>query len=150
MKRPGEKYYEWELKGVPVRIEIGPRDLRQNQVTLARRDTYQKTTVKEEEAVEAIDKLLEEIQNNLYNKAKKALEDKTTIVQNYDDLKRTLKKKGGFIKAPWCGSSNCEEKIKGETGATIRLRPFEKEEPAANCIRCEEKALEMVYFARSY
>jgi prolyl-tRNA synthetase len=147
---PGWKFNEWELKGVPVRIEIGPRDLKQNQVTLARRDTYQKTIAKMDEAVQATEKLLEEIQNSLYAKAKTALEEKTTTVQKYDDFKETLKNKGGFIRASWCGSLKCEEKIKEETGATIRLRPSEKEKPIANCICCGEKAVEMVYFARSY
>jgi prolyl-tRNA synthetase len=147
---PGWKFNEWELKGVPVRMEIGPRDLKQEQVTLARRDTYQKTTAKMDEAVQATEKLLEEIQNNLYAKAKTALEEKTTTVQNYDDFQKTLKNKGGFIKAAWCGNSKCEEKIKEETGATIRLRPFEKETPIASCVCCGEKAVEMVYFARSY
>lgn len=147
---PGWKFNEWELKGVPVRIEIGPRDLKQNQITMARRDTYQKTTAKMDEAIQATEKLLEEIQNNLYAKAKAALEEKTTTVHNYDEFMNTLKEKGGFIKAAWCGNSNCEEKIKEETGATIRLRPFEKEKPIANCVYCGEKALEMVYFAKSY
>jgi prolyl-tRNA synthetase len=103
-----------------------------------------------DEAVQATEKLLEEIQSNLYTKAKTALEEKTATAQNYDDFKETLKEKGGFIKASWCGSSKCEEKIKEETGATIRLRPFEKEKPIANCVYCGEKAVEMVYFARSY
>jgi prolyl-tRNA synthetase len=147
---PGWKFNQWELKGVSVRIEIGPRDLKQNQITMARRDTYEKTTAKMDEAVQATERLLEEIQNNLYAKAKKSLEEKITTVQNYDEFKKTLKKKGGFIKASWCGSSKCEEKIKEETGATIRLRPFEKEKPIANCVYCGEKAVEMVYFARSY
>jgi prolyl-tRNA synthetase len=147
---PGWKFNEWELKGVPIRIEIGPRDLKQNQITMARRDTYQKTTAKMDEAVQATEKFLEEIQSNLYAKAKTALEERIAIVHNYDEFKKTLKEKGGFIKAAWCGSSKCEEKIKEETGATIRLRPFEKEKPIANCVSCGEKAVEMVYFARSY
>jgi len=147
---PGWKFNEWELKGVPIRIEIGPRDLKQNQITMARRDTYQKTPAKIEEAVQATEKLLEEIQNNIYTKAKKTLEEKTATVHNYGEFKKTLKAKGGFIKAAWCGNSKCEEKIKEETGATIRLRPFEKEKPVANCVYCGEKAVEMVYFARSY
>jgi prolyl-tRNA synthetase len=147
---PGWKFNNWELKGVPVRIEIGPRDFKQNQITMARRDTYQKTTATMGEAVQATEKLLAEIQTNLYAKAKTALKEKTTTVQNYDDFKETLKARGGFIKAAWCGNSKCEEKIKEETGATIRLRPFEKEKPIANCVYCGEKALEMVYFARSY
>ncbi len=147
---PGWKFNEWELKGVPIRIEIGPRDLKQNQITIARRDTYQKITTRMDKAVQTIKKLLEEIQNNLYSRAKTALEEKIAAVQNYDEFKKTLKKKGGFIKAAWCGNSKCEEKIKKETGATIRLRPFEKEKPIANCVCCGEKAVEIVYFARSY
>ena len=147
---PGWKFNEWELKGVPIRIEIGPRDLKQQQVTFARRDTYQKTTSKMSEAVQTTEKLLEEIQNNLYAKAKTALEEKTATVQNYDDFNKTLKNKGGFIKAAWCGNSKCEERIKEETGATIRLRPFEKEKTTSNCIHCGKKDTEIVYFARSY
>ncbi len=147
---PGWKFNDWELKGVPVRVEIGPRDLKNGQVTLARRDTFEKTTVKEEEATNAVLKLLEEIQNNLFRRAKKFLEEKITTVKNYEELKEVLKEKGGFIKASWCLSSKCEEKIKEETGATIRLVPFEKEKPVSNCIYCGEEAKEVVYFAKSY
>jgi prolyl-tRNA synthetase len=147
---PGWKFNHWELKGVPLRIEIGPRDLKQQQVTVARRDTYQKTAVKEAEAADAVESLLEEIQDNLYANAKKSLDEKITTVHDYGEFAKILKEKGGFIKAAWCGSANCEEKIKEETGATIRLRPFEKEEPVSACVYCGEKAKEMVYFARSY
>jgi prolyl-tRNA synthetase len=147
---PGWKFNHWELKGVPLRIEIGPRDLKQQQVTVARRDTYQKTAIKENEAADAIERLLEEIQNNLYANAKKFLEEKITTVHDYGEFAKILKEKGGFIKAAWCGSAKCEEKIKEETGATIRLKPFEKEEPVSACVYCGEKAKEMVYFARSY
>jgi prolyl-tRNA synthetase len=78
------------------------------------------------------------------------LEEKTATVQNYDEFRKIIKEKGGFIKAAWCSDSNCEEKIKEETGATIRLKPLEKEKPTAECIYCGNKAVEMVYFARSY
>ena len=147
---PGWKFNEWELKGVPVRIEIGPRDLKQEQVTLARRDTYQKSTAKMGEAVQVAEKLLEEIQNSLYAKAKAALEEKITTVQDYDGFQKALRDKGGFIKAAWCGKAECEAKIKEETSATIRLRPFEKEKATASCVYCGEKNGEMVYFAKSY
>jgi prolyl-tRNA synthetase len=147
---PGWKFNQWELKGVPIRIEIGPRDLKHGQITVARRDTYEKTVVKEEQAVNAVEKLLTEIQNNLYAKAKRLLEEKITAVQNYGEFKKTLRKKGGFVKASWCGSPECEEKIKEETGATIRLRPFEKEKPTTPCLYCGKKAKETVYFAKSY
>ena len=147
---PGWKFNDWELKGVPLRIEIGPRDLKNKQLTVARRDTYQKVIIEEKEAVKETKTLLEEIQNNLYSKARKTLEEKTTLVKDYREFKKTLKEKGGFLRTSWCGSSECEENIKEETGATIRLRPFTKEESKSNCVCCGRKAVEMVYFARSY
>lgn len=147
---PGWKFHEWELKGVPIRIEIGPRDLKQNQITLARRDTLQKTTVKIEDSVEAVKSLLDNIQKTLYSKAKDKLTEKTTIVNTFEEFESVLKSKGGFLKAAWCGKSDCEEKIKDKTGATIRLKPFKKELVKKNCIYCNEKSEEIVYFARSY
>lgn len=147
---PGWKFNEWELKGVPIRIEIGPRDVKEKQVTLARRDTIERIAVKEEKIVDTVTKLLEEIQNNLFNRAKKFLEDHISTVKTYDEFKETLKKKGGFIRACWCSSPTCEEKIKEETGATIRLIPFEKEELFSNCVYCGGEGKEVVYFGRAY
>jgi len=147
---PGWKFNEWELKGVPIRIEIGPRDVKQKQITLVRRDTYEKIAIKEEETAGAVVELLKEIQKNLFNRAKKLLEENITSVETYDDFQNTLKMKGGFIRACWCSSPTCEEKIKEETGATIRLIPFEKEEPFSNCIYCHKEAKEVVYFGRAY
>ncbi|MGQ9506385.1 MAG: proline--tRNA ligase [Candidatus Bathycorpusculaceae bacterium] len=147
---PGWKFNEWELKGVPIRIEIGPRDLKRKQATLARRDTFERITIKEEEIVDTVAKMLEEIQKNLFNKAKKFLEENITTVKTYEEIKKTLKEKGGFIRACWCTSSDCEEKIKEETGATIRIIPFEKEETFSKCIYCGKEAKEVVYFARAY
>jgi prolyl-tRNA synthetase len=147
---PGWKFNQWELKGVPIRVEIGPRDLKQKQITVARRDTYQKTVVKEEEAADAVERLLEEIQNNLYVKAKKSLEEKIATVQDYGEFTKILKEKGGFIKTAWCGNPECEAKIKDETGATIRVLPFEQGEPAGDCVYCGKKAKKIAYFARSY
>jgi len=147
---PGWKFNEWELKGVPIRIEIGPRDVKEKQVTLARRDTSERLVVTEEKTVDTVTKLLEEIQNNLFNKAKKFLEDHKTTVKTYDEFKEALKKKGGFIKACWCSSPTCEEKIKEETGATIRLLPSEKEKLFSNCVCCGGEGKEVVYFGRAY
>jgi prolyl-tRNA synthetase len=147
---PGWKFNEWELKGVPIRIEIGPRDVKQKQLTLARRDTLERLTVKEEEIVDVVNKLLEKIQSNLFNRAKKFLEDNITTVKTYDEFKEALKKKGGFIRACWCSSPTCEEKIKEETGATIRTVPFEKEKTFSTCIYCGKEAKEIVYFGRAY
>lgn len=147
---PGWKFNQWELKGVPVRIELGPRDLKQGQVVMVRRDTGQKMPVKEVDIPATIEKLLEQIQENLFNKAKATLIEKTTTVQNYEEFKSVICEKGGFVKAAWCGSADDENKIKDETGATIRVRPFQKEEPTIPCVYCGQKANEIVYFARSY
>jgi prolyl-tRNA synthetase len=147
---PGWKFNEWELKGVPIRIEIGPRDIKQKQVMLVRRDNRERIAIKEEETVTTVLKTLEEIQNNLFNKAKKLLEENITTVKTYDEFKNVLQDKGGFLRASWCGNSKCEEKIKDETGATIRVVPFEKERPFSKCVHCGEEAKEVVYFARSY
>jgi prolyl-tRNA synthetase len=147
---PGWKFNEWELKGVPIRIEVGPRDVKQKQVMLVRRDNREKTAVKEEETISTVLKTLEDIQNNLFNKAKKLLEEDTTTVETYEEFKKVLQDKGGFLRASWCGNSKCEEQIKDETGATIRIVPFEKEKPFSKCVHCGDEAKEVVYFARSY
>jgi prolyl-tRNA synthetase len=147
---PGWKFNEWELKGVPIRIEIGPRDIKQKQVMFARRDTHTKNVVKEEKIAVTATRILDEIQTNLFNRAKKSLEDNTIAVKTYDEFKKILNEKGGFIKASWCGDSDCEAKTKEETGATIRLISPEKEKPFSKCVRCDREAKEVVYFARSY
>jgi prolyl-tRNA synthetase len=147
---PGWKFNEWELKGIPVRIEIGPKDVKLNQVTLFRRDCLTKTAVRDEQIEVAVRALLEEIQCNLFDKAKRLLENNITTVNNYTEFKETLQKKGGFIRASWCLDSGCEEKIKNETGATIRTVPLKKEEPFSDCVCCGKQAKEVVYFARSY
>jgi len=146
---PGWKFNEWELKGIPIRIEIGPRDVKQKQLTLARRDTFERLVAKEENIVKVVNGLLEEIQSSLFNKARKFLEDNTTTVKTYDEFKQALKKKGGFIRACWCSSPTCEKKIKEDTGATIRLIPSEKEESFSKCIYCGEEG-KVVYFGRAY
>jgi len=147
---PGWKFNQWELKGVPIRIEIGPRDLKQQQVMMARRDTGQKLAVKEQDVSITVENMLTEIQHNLYAKARIDLEQKTTLVANYDEFQRVLSEKGGFVKAAWCGSSTCEERIKEETGATIRVIPFDQDEPGMGCVHCRGKAKAIAIFARSY
>jgi prolyl-tRNA synthetase len=147
---PGWKFNEWELRGIPVRIEIGPKDLKQNQVTLFRRDCLTKTVVSDEHIEVAVRGLLDEIQRNLFSRAKKLLEDSITTVNSYTEFKKALESKGGFIRASWCSDRSCEEKIKNETGATIRIVPLKREEPFSNCVCCERRAEEVVYFARSY
>jgi prolyl-tRNA synthetase len=147
---PGWKFNEWELKGVPLRIEIGPKDVKTRQMVIARRDTGEKITVKERDFVEKVNLLLEEIQKNLYKRAKKFLEEHTSIAKDFEELKKRLEEKGGFVRACWCGEEACEEKIKEETGATIRLIPFKKERIFSSCVYCGKKAKDVVYFAKSY
>jgi prolyl-tRNA synthetase len=148
--RPGWKFNEWELKGVPIRIEIGPRDIERKQVVAARRDTFERVEVKEEQLISAISEMLATVQNNLFNRAKKFLEDNITTVKTYSEFKKALRKKRGFLKACWCTSKECEEKVKEETGATISLIPFEKEKPFSDCVYCGSRAKEVVLFAKSY
>ncbi|UCC33723.1 MAG: proline--tRNA ligase [Candidatus Bathyarchaeota archaeon] len=147
---PGWKFNHWEVKGVPLRIEIGPKDLKNKQVTIARRDTLERTAVKEGELAKSITQMLEDIQDNLFNRAKKVLDENITEVKSYDEFRKVLGEKGGFIKACWCSQPRCEEKIKEETGATIRIIPFEKEKIFSNCVCCGEEADKVVYFARAY
>jgi prolyl-tRNA synthetase len=147
---PGWKFNEWEMKGIPIRIEVGPRDLANNTAVLVRRDTGGKSTIKTSEVVETTKTLLKEIQENLWTQASKRLKDQTNSVSSYPDLENALEK-GGFVKAPWCGSPECEVKVKDETGADIRLIPF-GEKPAANssCVVCGQAANQIAYFARAY
>lgn len=147
---PGWKFNQWELKGVPIRIELGPRDLKNGQVVMVRRDTCQKTPVRQDDIPATVDKLLQEIHDNMLAKAKVILTDKTTAVTTYEEFKQVVEGKGGFIKAAWCGGADCEAKVKDETGATIRVLPFQREEPVTDCIICGQKAKETAYFARSY
>ena len=147
---PGWKFNDWEVRGVPIRIEIGPRDLKQKQITIVRRDTSERNSIKESEAINAVVKLLEEIQTNLFSKAKKFLEENINTVGTYDEFKNVLKNKGGIVRASWCGNSVCEEKIKEETGATIRTVPFEKEKIFSKCLYCNQEAKEVVYIAKAY
>ncbi|MEM2896591.1 MAG: proline--tRNA ligase [Candidatus Bathyarchaeia archaeon] len=147
---PGWKFHEWELKGIPVRIEIGPKDLQEGRVTAARRDNFEKITIKDEELIDGVSKLLDEIQASLLDKAEKLLEEHKASAYDYSQFKEILENKGGFIKACWCGRTECEDKIKEETGATIRLIPFKDEKVFSKCIYCGEEAKKVAYFARAY
>jgi prolyl-tRNA synthetase len=147
---PGWKFNEWELKGIPIRIEIGPNDLKKKQVVVVRRDNFKKILIKEKEVLKKVEKLLEDIQKSLFERAKKFLNERTVSVKDYEEFKNVLEGKGGFLRACWCGEQHCEEQIKNETGATIRVIPFSKEKTFSNCVYCNKEAKEVVYFARSY
>jgi len=147
---PGWKFNEWELKGVPLRIEIGPKDVKGGQVVLARRDNSEKSVVKEEELVKEVRRALEDIQKNLFKRAKEYLEEHITPVNDFEEFKEVLEKKRGFLKAPWCGELECEEKIKEETGATVRVIPFEEKVGSSKCFFCGKKAKCVAYFAKAH
>ena len=148
---PGWKFNEWEMKGVPIRIEVGPKDIVKNQVVVVRRDTKEKSFVRESELKNKLNLLLNDIQENLLKKALKFREENTHSTNSYDDFKDIIENKRGFIYTGWCGNNDCELKIKEETKATIRLIPLEKKEiQGEKCIYCCADAKEMVYFARAY
>jgi prolyl-tRNA synthetase len=147
---PGWKFNEWELKGVPIRIEIGPKDIKNKQVVIVRRDNFKKTSVGEKQILKEVEKMLNDMQKNLFAKAKNFLDEYCTTVKDYEEFKKILDKKGGFLRVCWCGEQHCEERIKTETGATIRTVPFKKEKTFSNCIYCNKEAKEVVYFAKAY
>ena len=149
-QKPGFKFAEYELKGVPVRIAIGPRDLENGTLEIARRDTKQKQSVKMEGITATITGLLEEIQVNLYARALKFREDHTTRVDNYEEFKRVLDEKGGFVLAHWDGTAESEAKIKEETKATIRCIPFNDNPETGACIYSGKPSAGRVVFARAY
>jgi prolyl-tRNA synthetase len=146
----GFKFNDWELRGVPLRIEIGPKDIDKKQVILVRRDTSEKKAVKTSTIGKVIKKELVDMQKNLFNKAKKFLKENSHKAESYDEFKDILKTKGGLIKVPWCESASCEKKIKGETGATARCLPLQKGKIKEKCIFCNKPAKQHVYFSKSY
>jgi len=148
--KPGFKFAEWELKGVPVRIAIGPRDLENKTVEVARRDTKEKQLMKMESIGQDIPLLLDQIQENIYQKALKFRDEKTTKVDSYDEFKRVLDEKGGFVVAHWDGTSETEAAIKEETKATIRCIPLDSPEESGVCIYSGKPSPRRVLFARAY
>lgn len=149
--KPGFKFAEWELKGVPVRLAMGPKDLENNSVEIARRDTGAKEIFSLESSIlEKIEVLLEEIQNSIYNKALIFKDENTTSVDGYDEFKQVLDEKGGFISAHWDGTAETEEKIKQETKATIRCLIFNGEDEAGICMYSGKPSERRVLFARAY
>jgi prolyl-tRNA synthetase len=148
--KPGYKFTEWELQGIPVRIEIGPRDEANQQVVVVRRDTRDKNIVTATEIRNKTNSLLVTMQKDLLNKSRAFREENTYTVDTYDDFKEQLENPGGFFSTHWCGSADCEFKIKEETKATIRLIPFEQAEEQGKCMFCGNDSKGRVIFARAY
>jgi prolyl-tRNA synthetase len=148
---PGWKFAEAELQGIPIRIEVGPKDMEKNQVVLVRRDSYQKIPVAVNEAETRVKQLLEEIQNGLYHRALTFRKENTHQAEDYSSFKQIIEEQGGFVESGWCGNPECEAKIKEETKATIRVLPMGRNQHQdKSCILCGEKATELAVFAKAY
>jgi prolyl-tRNA synthetase len=150
-KRPGWKFNEWELKGVPLRIEVGPRDLQQHQVTVVRRDNRAKEQVPLDGAAQRASGLLDEVQKALLDRANAFVEANTHVAEDYATFKRIMQEQRGMIRAYWCGSSDCEARIKEETRATIRVIPEDARAAGpGRCILDGSPAEVQALFAQSY
>jgi prolyl-tRNA synthetase len=149
---PGWRFNEWELRGVPLRIEIGPKDIQKNQVVLARRDTREKLLAPQDQLAERVPALLDEIQKNLFERAKKFRDENTVALSDYGKFKEFMEGEGsrGFVRAYWCGARECEAQIKEETKATTRCIPFDQPQKPGPCIRCGREATEQAIFAKAY
>jgi len=149
-KSPGFRFAEAEMRGIPVRIEIGPRDLENNKCILVRRDTLEKIEVSLDNLVEEVIKLLLEIQNSMYLRAKIRRDDMTKSVLTLEEMKALSEKENGFIKAHWCGSRICEDKVKEESGITSRCIPFDGDNKDGKCLVCGKDAEHLVYWGKQY
>jgi prolyl-tRNA synthetase len=148
---PGWKFNEWEMRGVPLRLEIGPKDIEKSQVVLARRDTREKSFVPMAGLPAHVEQTLASIQQALYERAVAFRTDHTTETDSYDVFKQTMEGRPGFVVSPWCGSTQCEAEIKTETQATIRNIPFSSASPAGGkCVKCNGDAAVTAWFAKSY
>ncbi len=145
---PGYKFNDWEMKGIPLRIEIGPKDIQKQKVVLAKRHNREKFDLMFEN-IGKIDLILDEIQSKMLDSARKQAQENTFDIFNYSDFKEKIGK-GGFFKAYWCGNQECEDTIKEETGADIRVIEFGKENNTGKCVYCNEQSTKMPLFARGY
>ena len=149
-KSPGWKFSEQEMRGIPVRIELGPKDIEKNQAVLVRRDTREKFVVSIEDIPAKAEELLEVIQNEMFNRALEHRNSHTYDAKTYEEFQKTIEEKPGFIRAMWCGSQECEDKIKEDTAATSRCIPFNQDQISDTCVCCGKPAKKMVYWGRAY
>ncbi len=147
---PGFKFNDWEMRGVPVRIEIGPKDIENNKCVVVRRDTGEKIDVSLDEINDRLNSILEEIQTNMFNMVLENTKRRTTVALNMDEFKKNLEENQGYIKAMWCGDGACEDKIHEETGAKSRCIPFSEEHLSDTCVCCGKPAKYMVFWGRQY
>ncbi len=147
---PGWKFAEYEMKGVPLRLELGPKDIEQNQCVLVRRDTREKIIVPLDKLEETIPALLAAVHDGIYNKALTNRKNRTYAARNMEELKALAEAESGFYKTMWCGDRACEEAVKAEVGLTSRCMPFEQENLGDTCVSCGKKADKMIYWGRAY
>jgi prolyl-tRNA synthetase len=148
--QPGFKYADWEMRGVPLRLEIGPKDVEKDQAVLVRRDTREKAFLPVAGLAQAARERLDAIQSDLLARARKFVADNTTRVSGYDEFKQVMSDRRGFLVAGWCEDAACEAAIKQETKATVRVIPIEGEAAAGACVRCGRPSAREVYFAQAY
>lgn len=149
-KSPGWKFSEYEMRGVPVRIEIGPKDIANNQAVLVSRIDRSKTFVSLDNIEDELENKLNDIQQQMLEAARKNRDENTSSAADYEEFKKIIEEKGGFVKAMWCGSEECENKIKEDTTATSRCIPFEQENISDKCVCCGKPAHKMVYWGKAY
>ena len=149
-KNPGWKFSEQEMRGIPVRVEIGPKDIEANQCVVVRRDTREKQVVSLDELKEKLGEILETMQKDMFERAKTHREQHTYVAKDYEEFKTIAKEKPGFIKAMWCGDESCELKIKEDTTVTSRCMPFEQEKLSDTCVCCGKPAKTMAYWGKAY
>ncbi len=149
-QQPGFKYADWEMRGVPLRLEIGPKDIEKSQCVLVRRDNREKSFVPLEGAAGKVRELLDGLQRDLLDRARRFVAANTTRATSYEDFKAVMADKRGFLLAGWCGDGSCETKIKEETKATIRVQPLDSEPGPGTCVRCGRPSPAEVYFAQAY
>ena len=147
---PGFKFHEWELAGVPLRVELGPKDLAKGSVVCVKRTGREKRFVALDGLEEAVQTLLDEIQGALLEAARKRRDEATYDVESYEDFKVRIQDPGGFLLAHWCGSAACEEKVQTETKATIRCLAFDQPEEPGCCMVCGEPSKKRAHFAKAY
>jgi len=149
---PGWKFSEWEMRGVPLRVEVGPKDVKEGRAVLVRRDIPKKDSVGMAGLIQQVKKTLQEIQSSLFDQALRFQRENTRSVADYQEFQEVIEAKRGFIRGWWCGDEACEDKIKEETMATIRVIPLKQEaqEGPGACVRCRKRGRELAYFARAY
>ena len=149
-KSPGWKFSEQEMRGIPLRIEVGPKDIEAGRCVICRRDTRDKMEVPFGKLEETVKGLLESMQTEMLERAREHRDAHTWVAKNYEEFKQVFQEKAGFVKAMWCGCQDCEDKIKEELSVTSRCMPFEQEQLSDVCVCCGKPAKKMVYWGKAY